>query len=159
MKKCLLLLVLALSLHSQAQTVVSKFYRIKQTPIEWCVDGKDTTYFVPVTDYSSPLAETITLVFKGSSNLLFTLKYLSEVKLESGVTVRLDKAYEQNKVSPCLGIMGNGFLVHNVNGYLPSSVFWLRKHIKAYYKYCLKHFGLKYIPNEKRRKTNDDLYY
>lgn len=159
MKKFLFILFLALSLHAQAQTVVSRMHGIKQTLIEWSVIGKDTMYYVPVIDYNNGLAEKIILSFVGKDNLLFTLQYLSEVKLEPGVTVRLDRAYEKNNVSMDNRIIGSGFRVYNVNGFLPYSVFWLRKFIRDDYKRCLKHFGLKYIPNEKKRKSDDDLYY
>lgn len=124
-----------------SQTVVYRSQRIKNTLIEWSVVGSDTIYTVPVTDFSSPLTETIILSFRGSSALMSTLQWLSTAELSDGELVRLDHAEDKNVIARASEGFASGFRVFNKDGYLPASVFWMKRFVRDDYKRCLKYFA------------------
>lgn len=139
-----------------SQTVVSRWHRIKNTRIEWSVVGSDTVYVLPVTDFSSPLAETIVLSFHGSSALMSTLQWLSTAELSDGDLVRLDRADDKNVIARASDGFASGFLLYNKDGYLPATVFWMKRFVRDDYKRCLKYFHND-VQKEKP-KSNDDVY-
>ena len=144
-----------------SQTVVSRWHRIKNTRIEWSVVGSDTVYVLPVTDFSSPLTDTIILSFHGSSALMSTLKWLSTAELSDGDFVRLDYADDKNIIARASKNFSSGFRLFNKDGNIPVSVFWMKRFVLDDYKRCLKHFSYD-VQNEKSKsksKSNDDLYY
>ena len=124
-----------------SQTVVSRSHKIKNTLIEWSVVGGDTVYIVPVTDWGSPLQETIILSFRGSSALLSTLQWLATADIADGDLVQLDAAVDKNKICRASQGFASGFLVYNKDGLLPLSVFWMKRFVRDDYKRCLKHFS------------------
>ena len=126
---------------SLSQTVVSRSYKIKNTLIEWSVVGRDTIYTVPVTDWGSPLHETIILSFRGSASLLSTLQWLATADIADGDLVQLDSAVDKNKICRASQGFASGFLVYNRDGLLPLSVFWMKRFVRDDYKRCLKHFS------------------
>lgn len=139
-----------------SQTVVSSWHKIKNTRIEWSVVGSDTVYVLPVTDFSSPLTETIVLSFHGSSALMSTLKWLSTAELSDGDLFRLDHADDKNVVARASKNFASGFLLYNKDGYLPATVFWMKRIVRDDYKRCLKYFS-NGVQKEKP-KSNDDMY-
>ena len=139
-----------------SQTVVSRWQRIKNTRIEWSVIGSDTVYVLPVTDFSSPLAETIVLSFHGSSALMSTLQWLSTAELPNGDLFRLDHADDKNVISRFSKNFASGFLLYNKDGYLPATVFWMKRFVRDDYKRCLKYFHNDV--QEEKPKSNDDMY-
>ena len=139
-----------------SQTVVSRWHKIKNTRIEWSVVGSDTVYVLPVTDFSSPLAETIVLSFHGSSALMSTLQWLSTAELPNGVLFRLDHADDKNVISRFSKNFASGFLLYNKDGYLPASVFWMKRFVRDDYKRCLKYF--RNDVQKEKPKSNDDIY-
>ena len=124
-----------------SQTVVSRSHKIKNTLIEWSVVGCDTIYTVPVTDWCSPLQETIILSFRGSASLLSTLQWLATADIADGDLVQLDSAVDKNKICRASQGFASGFLVYNKDGLLPLSVFWMKRFVRDDYKRCLKHFS------------------
>lgn len=124
-----------------SQTVVSRSHKIKNTLIEWSVVGGDTIYTVPITDWGSPLQETIILSFRGSASLLSTLQWLATAEIADGDLVQLDAAVDKNKICRASQGFASGFLVYNRDGLLPLSVFWMKRFIRDDYKRCLKHFS------------------
>lgn len=124
-----------------SQTVVSRSHKIKNTLIEWSVVGCDTIYTVPVTDWGSPLQETIILSFRGSASLLSTLQWLATADIADGDLVQLDAAVDKNKICRASQGFASGFLVYNKDGLLPLSVFWMKRFVRDDYKRCLKHFS------------------
>lgn len=124
-----------------SQTVVSRSHKIKNTLIEWSVVGCDTIYTVPVTDWGSPLQETIILSFRGSASLLSTLQWLATADIADGDLVQLDSAVDKNKICRASQGFASGFLVYNKDGLLPLSVFWMKRFVRDDYKRCLKHFS------------------
>lgn len=139
-----------------SQTVVSRWHRIKNTRIEWSVVGSDTVYVLPVTDFSSPLAEAIVLSFHGSSALMSTLQWLSTAELSDGDLVRLDRADDKNVIARASDGFASGFLLYNKDGYIPSSVFWMKRFVRDDYKRCLKYF--RNDVQKEKPKSNDDMY-
>ena len=124
-----------------SQTVISRSHKIKNTLIEWSVVGGDTIYTVPVTDWGSPLQETIILSFRGSASLLSTLQWLATADIADGDLVQLDAAVDKNKICRASQGFASGFLVYNRDGLLPLSVFWMKRFVRDDYKRCLKHFS------------------
>ncbi len=124
-----------------SQTVISRSHKIKNTLIEWAVVGCDTIYTVPVTDWGSPLQETIILSFRGSASLLSTLQWLATADIADGDLVQLDAAVDKNKICRASQGFASGFLVYNKDGLLPLSVFWMKRFVRDDYKRCLKHFS------------------
>ena len=139
-----------------SQTVVSCSHRIKNTRIEWSVVGSDTVYVLPVTDFSSPLAETIVLSFHGSSALMSTLQWLATANIADGDLVQLDNAVDKNKICRASQGFASGFLLYNKDGYLPTSVFWMKRFVRDDYKSCLKYF--RNDVQKEKPKSNDDVY-
>lgn len=138
-----------------SQTVVSRSHKIKNTLIEWSVVGCDTIYTVPVTDWGSPLQETIILSFRGSASLLSTLQWLATADIADGGLVQLDAAVDKNKICRASQGFASGFLVYNRDGLLPLSVFWMKRFVRDDYKRCLKYFSNGKV---KKSKSNDDMY-
>ena len=141
-----------------SQTVVSRWHRIKNTRIEWSVVGSDTVYVLPVTDFSSPLAETIVLSFHGSSALMSTLQWLSTAELSDGDLFRLDHADDKNVIARASDGFATGFLLYNKDGYLPASVFWMKRFVRDDYKRLIKYFSNGKHEEKSKPKSNDDMY-
>lgn len=126
---------------AHAQTIVNKVHRVKETLITWSVAGNDTIFTYPVTDFGDALRPTIFLNFIGSNNLIKTLSYLSDAKLDDDTTVMLDYSLEKNVVtkgSPTNAFIGSGFFVYNTKGKLPEYVYldrsFVRKDLKRFLK-------------------------
>mgnify|MGYP000003760389 FL=1 len=153
MKKIMMLFVLALAcVGVQAQTVVNKTNRIKNTQITWSVAGKDTIYCYPCTDFSDPLQPTVYLWFIGKNNLVKTLEYLANAELEEGVTVSLDYTRDKNRIQKAGDLFLKKFIVWNKGEYLPRCSTITKKFVKQ----DLKRLGVK---PQKQKSLGDDGYF
>lgn len=153
MKKIMMLFVLALAcMGMQAQTVVNKTNRIKNTRITWSVAGKDTVYCYPCTDFSDPLQPTVYLMFIGKNNLVKTLEYLASAELEEGVTVSLDYTIDKNRIQKADDLFFKKFIVWNKGEYLPRCSTITKKFVKQ----DLKMLGVK---TQKQKSLGDDGYF
>lgn len=159
MKKFILSMILCFcSLWCVSQTVVSHYNRIKNTRIEWTVSGSDTVYIAPVTDFSSPIPETVFLRFCGSKALISTYEWLANAEVAKGDMVRLDNTIDKNVISRFSKNFASGYLLFNKEYELPTSVFWMKKLIKEDYKHIIKHFSDDKPKEKHKSKSNDDMY-
>lgn len=153
MKKITMLFALALMcMGVQAQTVVNKTNRIKNTQITWSVAGKDTIYCYPCTDFSDPIQPTVYLWFIGKNNLVKTLEYLANAELEEGVTVSLDYTRDKNRIQKADDLFFKKFIVWNKGEYLPRYSTITKKFVKQ----DLKRLGIK---PKKQKSLGDDGYF
>ena len=105
---------------------------------------------------STPGNETIVLSFHGSSALMSTLQWLSTAELSDVDLFRLDHADDKNVIARASDGFASGFLLYNKDGYLPASVFWMKRFVRDDYKRCHKYF--RNDVQKEKPKSNDDMY-